>query len=95
MTELSVVDPPASAAAKQPPVNPFFQPPKPSDETAADGESLDRATLDEGPVVLRWPDELSKESVEEFEYWVNGLINRAKRKAGIAKKADHNPGQAP
>ena len=42
--------------------------------------------LDEGKVVLLWPDELSKESFDEFEYWITGLLNRARRKAGIKPK---------
>lgn len=78
-----------------PPPNPFFKSGGVEDKNAADGEALDRASLDEGPVVLSWPDTLSKESVEEFEYWVNGLIKRAKRKAGMTKKPSLRPGQAP
>ncbi|WP_254509813.1 hypothetical protein [Anatilimnocola floriformis] len=42
--------------------------------------------LDEGKVVLLWPDELSKDSFDEFEYWITGLLNRARRKAGIKDK---------
>ena len=83
MSELLAADPPAGTAPKQPPTNPHY---KPSEEPPIEGVSLDRAALDEGPVVLRWPDELSAESVEEFEYWVNGLIKRARRKAGITAK---------
>jgi hypothetical protein len=42
--------------------------------------------LDEGKVVLLWPDELSKDSFDEFEYWMKGLLKRARRKAGIAEE---------
>lgn len=43
----------------------------------------DRFTLDEGPVVLQWPSQLSPESVREFEYWVRGIVLRARRRAGL------------
>ena len=48
-----------------------------------EGSREDKASLDEGEVVLRWPETLSPESVEDFEYWVNGIIKRAKRRAGL------------
>ena len=40
-------------------------------------------TLDEGMAHLHWPATLSAESVQEFEYWMKGLIRRARRKAGL------------
>ena len=83
MSELTVREPPESPAATPPPPNPHFQPPKPHDEDLLPGAVEVRYVLDEGPVSLRWPDELSPESVEEFEYWVEGLIRRARRKAGL------------
>ena len=43
----------------------------------------EQTTLAEGVVLLEWPKELSKDSVEEFEYWVNGIIRKARRKAGL------------
>ena len=44
--------------------------------------------LDEGPVAISWPDTLSPASYEEFVYWLEGVKQRAARKAGIqpAKK---------
>ena len=46
--------------------------------------------LDEGAVRLYWPDNLSPESVNDFEYWVNGLIRKAKRRAGLtAESSSH------
>jgi hypothetical protein len=45
---------------------------------------LGRITLDEGAVVLTWPNELSKESVHELEGWLAVLIGRARRKAGVS-----------
>ncbi|WP_352953338.1 hypothetical protein [Mesorhizobium sp. M1322] len=41
----------------------------------------DKASLDEGEVVLHWPENLSADSVRDFEYWVEGIIRRAKRRA--------------
>jgi hypothetical protein len=73
MIELTVVDPPAvTIKSPQPPTNPFFKPK--TDEPAA-GSSLECMTLDEVPVKLEWPADLSAESVE-----------RARRKAGVALK---------
>jgi hypothetical protein len=43
----------------------------------------DKASLDEGEVTLLWPETLSRESVEDFEYWVKGIVRRAKRRAGM------------
>lgn len=43
----------------------------------------EKMNLDEGPVVLTWPKKLSAESVAELEYWLEGLVRRARRKAGI------------
>lgn len=67
-----------------------FSPPSPSKgsrdhwrESSADGIREDKASLDEGEVVLIWPDKLSPDSVADFEYWVNGIIRRAKRRAGV------------
>ena len=50
-----------------------------------EGRALDRTTLDEGAVELEWPDNLSADSVEEFQDWMIGRINRARRKAGLSK----------
>jgi hypothetical protein len=42
-----------------------------------------RTILDEGPVVLYCPDNLSQDSVEELQYWLGGIMRRARRKAGL------------
>ena len=47
--------------------------------------------LDEGPVTITWPDTLSKESYEEFVYWLDGVKRRAARKAGIPRKKTQTP----
>lgn len=54
----------------------------------------DVTNLDQGKVVLQWPRELSPESLVDFEYWIAGVLQRARRKAEkykamqIEKKAD-------
>lgn len=93
VSELTVLDSPAS---KDPPAVPQ-KPSVPNPFTTASssmqsaihekaGFEIERATLDEGPVVLQWPSTISKESFEELEYWLQGVIRRARRKAGIPKQ---------
>jgi len=77
-----------------PPINPLYKPPQKPEIKAQEAEpkkgfASERCTLDEGPVLLSWPDELTADSVEEFEYWLNGVIKRARRKAGLSTKG-HN-----
>ncbi len=85
MTELLTVDPPKQSNPETPPTNPFFNPQTERDETPGEGIALDRTTLDEGTVRLEWPDDLSEDSVEEFQDWMVSRINRARRKAGLPK----------
>ncbi|MCL4193765.1 MAG: hypothetical protein KJZ87_18650 [Thermoguttaceae bacterium] len=66
-----------------PPPNPFFVGKQVEEDQDRPGIATERATLDEGPVVLTWPDALSEASVEELEYWLKGIIRRARRKAGM------------
>jgi hypothetical protein len=47
------------------------------------GMADERTTLDEGAVTLTYPDSLSPESVTEFEYWIEGVKRRLRRKAGV------------
>lgn len=95
MSELTVVDPPASSTASlttggtkinAPPANPFF---KPAKDTPREDQEDETTNLVEGPVSLRWPKTLSETSVDELEYWLNGVIRRARRKAGLP--ADKRP----
>lgn len=87
MSELSITEPPSKETggkviARAPSQNPFT--PKIQNELIEKpGFALERSTLDEGAVVLQWPDTLSAESVKDFEYWIQGVLRRAKRKAGI------------
>ncbi len=64
-----------------PPVLPIES--KPEEQKA--GFREDKASLDEGEVIFRWPETLSADSVADLEYWVKGIINRAKRRAGIGE----------
>jgi hypothetical protein len=96
VSELILENPPAGAAPlsnarSAPPVNPNYKPPATNVITDAPGFAIERATLDEGAIVLQWPETLSAESVHELEYWLKGILNRAKRKAGIKPKADKPP----
>jgi len=79
MSELTISEPPSAESTPTPPRNPTFQ------QIVEDrpGVARERRTLDEGPVILEWPDDLSAESVQDFEYWVSGLIRSARRKAGM------------
>jgi hypothetical protein len=45
-------------------------------------------TVDEGPVVLTMPEQLSAESVDDFEYWMTGIIRRLRRNAGMSNPHD-------
>jgi len=75
-------DPPPPAP-KNPPKNPAYseQPDKPGIET-------DRTNLPEGPVVLQWPATLTEESVDDLDYWLKGVLRRARRKAGLSPDPD-------
>lgn len=41
-------------------------------------------SLDEGPARIVWPENLSEASVHDLEYWLEGILKKAKRRAGIA-----------
>jgi len=43
------------------------------------GMKEDVFTLNEGPIVLQYPDRLSQESFEDFESWLQLIIRKAKR----------------
>lgn len=83
--ELIVVEEPKAKpdpAVKTPPRNPFFE----NADTPAKDTAEAKYTLDEGPVLIRWPSKMSPDSYRDFEYFLNGLLNRAKRTAGIEDK---------
>lgn len=47
------------------------------------GMKEEKASLDEGEAILTWPEAISAESVRDLEYWLKGVLNKAKRRAGI------------
>lgn len=80
VSELSVIDPlPAEGDTAPPrtaPRNPFA--PKTGDAVDEKvGFSIERATFEEGPVVVQLPAKMTKDSIEEFEYWITGVVRRA------------------
>ena len=86
--ELTVMETPKPmASAAQPPSNPFFKPAEAPPPSGAE-QAEEKKIFDEGVAVLRWPDKLSPESVEDFEYWVEGILRRLRRKAGLKPKKE-------
>ena len=43
------------------------------------GTKQDTFTLDEGPVVLQWPSQLSETSYEDFKDWIELQLRKIKR----------------
>jgi len=71
------------ATTTSPPTSPFFKPQRAEEESPPADSAKERLTLDEGPVVLTWPANLSQESVYDLEGWLKVVVRRARRKAGI------------
>lgn len=59
-------------------------PPNPYASKTPSGSAQEILMLDEGQVVLQWPTSLSQESAKDLEYWITGVLNRARRRAGIS-----------
>jgi hypothetical protein len=91
MSELTVQGPPILPAVTKPapstttttpaPHNPYFE--SATAEPCGSETAREQKKFDEGTATLTWPDNLSKDSVEDLEYWLEGVIRRAKRKAGL------------
>ena len=81
--ELNTENPPATD--EMPPLNPHLRPWELAGVDSAESGNVakERTTLDEGPVLLTMPVQLGTDSVEEFEYWVKGIVRRMRRKAGL------------
>ena len=47
------------------------------------GMKEEKNSLDEGEAVLIWPENLSPASVRDLEYWLNGVLKKAKRRAAV------------
>jgi len=63
------------------PPRPPLDPPKP-------GLRRDVFTLDEGDAILQWPSDLSPESFEDFQGWLQLVERKARRVAGLPPVAD-------
>ena len=48
----------------------------------------EKKALDEGEALLIWPRTLSEASVDDMEYWLNGVLRQIKRRAGLKKTDD-------
>ena len=88
MNQLTVVVPKMDAKATSqnaPPANPFGSGQYPPAESTASkpGMAEEKTTLDDGAVVLIDPDNLGADSVAEFEYWIEGVVRRLRRKANL------------
>ncbi|MGH6821801.1 MAG: hypothetical protein ACREDU_13210, partial [Methylocella sp.] len=68
----------ALQSALLPPVLPLEK-----DEPPPKGARKEITSLDEGAATLIWPDDLSAESVVDLEHWLNGILRKAKRRAGV------------
>lgn len=67
-----------------------FAPPPPDnpgveldDRPPPQGFSKEVIDLDEGSGTFIWPKDISADSYSDLEHWVNGILNKAKRRAGI------------
>src|SRR5689334_4313225 len=91
MADLTLADAPTDRANQaglpgvSAPSNPYFKPQRPIQDQSilSDETERDQTNVEEGEIVITWPKALSEESFADFEYWVHGLIRRARRKAGL------------
>lgn len=79
MSELAVAIPPANTQQQNsPPANPFYEP---RDVTLPPKQGVRRETfvLDEGPLVVEWPESISAESYKDAKDWTELFLRRLKR----------------
>lgn len=62
---------------------PLPPPPGRQQMKLSEGMTEEKNSLDEGEAILIWPKDLSPESVSDLEYWLNGILRKAKRRAGM------------
>ncbi len=84
VTERAAAPPPPPLGA--PPVNPFaVLKPKgeglPDDSPAPAGYRSEKFDADEGVITISWPSNLSEQSVEDMQSWVELLMRRIERRA--------------
>jgi hypothetical protein len=53
------------------------------DEVKRPGVVKEMTSLDEGPAMLVWPENITEASYHDLEHWLNGILQKAKRRAGI------------
>ncbi len=63
--------------AVTPPVLPL------ADEPPATGKRKEVTSLDEGDATLLLPDEISADSYHDLAAWLNGIMRKARRRAGV------------
>jgi hypothetical protein len=49
------------------------------------GTKEDVYSLEEGTVILQWPERISPESAQDLEYWLALIVRKAKRQAEADK----------
>jgi hypothetical protein len=67
------------ATPTSPSATPMVNPPKAPPIKPASGTRQDVFSLDEGVVVLQWPEKMSPESYEDFESWIQLQLRKIKR----------------
>jgi hypothetical protein len=63
-----------------------------ADAALPKGMRKELTSLDEGQATLIWPNELSPESVEDLEHWLNGILRKAQRRAGLDRPENMSAG---
>lgn len=95
ISELTIMEPkPAPQEAAKvtpkgpPPANPNYRPTPPSagleEPAPKPGMWEARTKLDEGSIIVQLPDKLSAASCHDLEYFLNGIVYRARRNAGLS-----------
>ncbi len=70
------------APTTQPPANPFLSALRQDEKaTAPEGYRSERFDADEGVISISWPPNLSQQSVEDMQSWVELLMRRIERRA--------------
>ena len=62
------------------------EPQMPAMTVPPSGQQQASFPLDEGQVLLQWPNKLSQASLEDFEAWLDVLVNRLRRSVNLSPK---------
>lgn len=71
--------PEAESNSKTPPPNPFAKPLPWEQDKTKPGMLEDSSTIGGGVARLSWPEYLTPEQYDDLEYWVQGVLRKAKR----------------